>query len=917
MTPLRVLVLEDQQGDADFLIDCLRKAGYEPDWNITATEQTFLSYLNQPFDLILARYDLPGFGALDALRRMQEHDRDIPFIVVAATASEEAAVACMQHGATDYLLRERLARLGTAVAAALEGKRLRDERRQMEAHLRESEERYRQLVELSPDAIVVYNRDAILYINPAGARDLLNEESPAAVIGKPLVDFLHPDFQEWMAQQMDRVAETGVVRNRASITVVSADGRRLELELTSAPIVYQGSPARQVIIRDISERRQAQRALRESEERFRNVFEENPVGMALVGPDMTLQRVNAALCQMLGYRPEDLLNRTFMEFTHPDDVADDLRNAQQLMAGKISSYQMDKRYITSSGAVIWVHLTGVVVRDEGGEPRYGMAIVENITERKLAEDALRESRERYRIITELITDYASSYRQEGDGSITREWITADSFTRMTGYSIEEIESRPVIALYHPDDAQAVQRELDAAWNGTPVHGEYRLLTKNGELRWVSVDRRPIVDERTGRVIRLYGVAQDITARKLAEEELRAHTLRSEALAEISRALAERHRDYRAVLELIVRQISQLLGDACVLTLLTGEAKRVDTVAFYHPDPEARTFMEHLFKSAYGSTKPGIVNHVVELGKPSRVTNVPMEYIRPLVQPEYQPYLDRFGMYSLLVVPLRVQGVVIGTLGVSRDTPDRPYTDVDETFLQDLADRAAQAIENARLFEAVENAREQMRQLAQQVVTVQEEERRRLSRELHDEAGQSLTALKIRLQMLAGAVPADLETVRQSLDEVVKLTDATMHHIRLLAQDLRPPVLDTLDFTTVLASYCRDFARRTRIATDYQGDVLPTLPDTLKTFLYRFLQETLTNVVKHADASQVEVCLNLLPDEVTLMVADNGFGFSPRANGGIGLVGIRERLTLLGGWLEIESAPGEGSRLTAHVPWRRA
>jgi PAS domain S-box-containing protein len=913
MTPLRVLVLEDQQPKADFLLECLRSAGYHPDYMIAANRQAFLASLNEHLDLILARYDLPGFGALEMLSYMQQGSFDIPFIVVATTASEEAAVACMQHGATDYLLWERLARLGTAVSAALERKRLRNERRQMQAHLRDSEERYRQLVELSPDAIVVYDQSGILYINPAGLHDLLNENSPADVIGKSFTDFLRPDYHEWMKQEIDRITESGIARNRASISVVSADGRQLELELTSAPVVYEGKPARQVIIRDISERRQAQRALRDSEERFRKLFEENSVGMALVGPDMTLQKVNAALCQMLGYNESALLDHTFMEFTHPDDVEADLRNARRLMSGEISSYRMDKRYLTANGAVIWVHLTGAVVRDESSGPLYGMAIVENITERKLAEDALRSSEERYRMITELISDYASSYRREADGTYTREWITADSFTRMTGYSIEEIEARPVVDLYHPEDAVEVQRGLDAAWSGTPVHGEYRLLTKCGELRWVSVDRRPILDEQTGRVVRLYGVAKDITARKLAEAELREHTARSEALARISQALTEKHRDYRAVLELIVQQVSCLLGDACVLTLLTGEEKRVETAAFYHPNPEARTFMEQLFKTAYGTTRPGIINRVIELGEPSRLTNVPIEYIRPLMQPEYQSYLDRFGMYSLMVVPLRVQGVAIGTLGVSRETPDRPYTDADQTFLQDLADRAAQAIENARLFEAVASARERMRQLAQQVVTAQEEERKRISRELHDEAGQSLTALKIRLQMLKGEVPSELDVVRRSIEEIVLLTDSTMHQIRLLAQDLRPPVLDTLGFNTVLASYCQDFARRTRIQTEYQGDTLPALPDAVKTFLYRFLQETLTNVVRHADASDVHVTLRLLPDEVSLMVADNGFGFSPHEGSGLGLVGIRERLTLLGGWLEVVSAPGEGSRLTAHIP----
>lgn len=798
MTPLRVLVLEEHLEEAELLFNALRGAGFEPDWKLATTEQDYLTHLQDNPDVILARYDLPDFGALLALRRMQECNLDIPFIVVACTASEEAAVECMHQGATDYLLRERLARLGASIRAALERKRLRDEHRRMEA------------------------------------------------------------------------------------------------------------------------------SLRESEERFRKVFEENPVGMALVGPDFKLLKVNAALCRMLEYSEAELSGKTFMEFTHPEDVEADLRNAQQLMAGEISSYQMEKRYITAGGAIIWVHLTGVIIRGEAGEPLYGMAIVKNITERKLAEEALRESRERYRIITELITDYASCYRVEPDGSTTREWITADSFTRMSGYTADEIDARPLIDLYHPDDAEAMQSGLKMALRGEAVHGEYRLRTKNGELRWVAVDRRPIWDEQQKRVVRLYGVAKDITARKLAEEELRAHNARSEALAEISQALAEKHRNYRAVLDLIVQRVSQLLGDACVLTLMPGEGQPTELVAFYHPNPDARAFMKNMFASSYGSQKDrSIVNRVVETGLPVLLTNIPMEYIRPFIQPEYQSYLDRFGLYSLLVVPLRVQGRVIGTLGVSRDTPEGTYSLVDQIFMQDLADRAAQAVENARLFEQVEQAREQMRQLARQAVTAQEEERRRISRELHDEAGQSLTALKLRLQMLQMEVPPKFESMRQSIGEVVELTDMTMQHIRLLAQDLRPPVLDTLDFATILRGYCRDFARRTQIQTSYEGDNLPALPDSLKTFLYRFLQETLTNVAKHADASEVQVELQCGTDEVSLMVADDGLGFLPdrafglNAASGIGLVGIRERLSLLGGWLEIQSAPGEGSRLTAHIPWERA
>jgi signal transduction histidine kinase len=210
-------------------------------------------------------------------------------------------------------------------------------------------------------------------------------------------------------------------------------------------------------------------------------------------------------------------------------------------------------------------------------------------------------------------------------------------------------------------------------------------------------------------------------------------------------------------------------------------------------------------------------------------------------------------------------------------------------------------------------------LAKQVIYAQEEERRHLSRELHDEAGQALTALKLSLELLRENLPARAEELQRNMKDAIALAELTMARVRVLAHGLRPPALDTLGLNLTLESCCADFARRTQLPIDYSGCEVKGLADAMSICLYRILQEALTNVVKHARARQAVVSLSQDATHVRLVVADNGCGIDPNTTsvmekqGGIGLLGMRERLELLDGRLELESSPNCGLRLVAVLP----
>ena len=279
-----------------------------------------------------------------------------------------------------------------------------------------------------------------------------------------------------------------------------------------------------------------------------------------------------------------------------------------------------------------------------------------------------------------------------------------------------------------------------------------------------------------------------------------------------------------------------------------------------------------------------------------------------------------GLVSGIVVPLVYGNRVAGVLGVFlRRLHTFPEEEVD--LLQALAAESAIALENAQLFEQVDLGRERLLDLTQRVVLAQEEERGRLSRELHDEAGQALTALRISLGLIHDDLPTDAVSLRQRLDETMKLTESITDQLRFLAQALRPPGLEAAGLDSTLEGLCRGFYRRTKVPVEYAGAELPRVPDTIGIHLYRFLQEALTNVSKHAQACRVRVALAHDSEVLSLSVEDDGVGFDvastlgAKPQGGIGLIGMQERLDLLNGRLEITSQPGHGTRLLASVPWR--
>ena len=300
----------------------------------------------------------------------------------------------------------------------------------------------------------------------------------------------------------------------------------------------------------------------------------------------------------------------------------------------------------------------------------------------------------------------------------------------------------------------------------------------------------------------------------------------------------------------------------------------------------------------GGSKTG---RVLQRGRSERVDSV-------LDDPEIdQQTARRMGVRSALYVPLVVRGRPLGVV-IAHDKlgATSSFSDDDVRLTESLATRAATAVD---LSERVS------RDAVRRVVDAQEAERARLARELHDETGQALTSILLGLKSLEERVEsADRGAAFAALRDLVV---ATLHDVRRLAVELRPAVLDDFGLVPALERLRDSISEQGQIAVEVQSDLDgQRLPAEIETALYRIVQESLTNVVKHADASRVTVWLRRPSDRnVELVIHDDGAGFDPNEvrDGGLGLVGMRERVALLGGRMSVESSEGAGTMLTAEVP----
>jgi PAS domain S-box-containing protein len=600
------------------------------------------------------------------------------------------------------------------------------------------------------------------------------------------------------------------------------------------------------------ERAGAIRALEEAERRYRHLVETIPavVWLDRIDEESSNIYMSPQVETMLGY-PVSAWEQdpTFWtKIVHPDDLPGVIEQIGTLTPPR--RYSLEFRVLAADGRTVWVHDEAVPVFEEDGTPRFWQGVWFDVTERHEATESLREAEQRFRTLVEAIP--AVVYLDLLDEDSTNIY-TSPQAEEMFGYPMSEWEADPKkwISLLHPEDRDRVLTQ-QAAQVPEPDRfvSEYRMIAKDGHVVWVHDEAVPLADE-DGRPAYWQGVWFDVTAREEAEAALR-----------------ESEQRYRLVVDNATDLIALIDPDGTiayaspshepVLGYRPEEMVGSSAFAFNAPDDD-RTYRESFTHRSSGAQVP----------PPERFRLVHKDgHLVDLEGVVWQPMLDDAGETRYF-------------LSISRDITE------------------------------LLRAKEERRVLLARVVDAQEDERRRIAVDVHDDPLQAVTALGLRLELLKPHVDPEGAELLRKLGATVERAQTSL---RTLLFELRPPSLDREG----LAAAIRDDLRSNADAFD--SEVVDDMssgdpPPQQRIVLYRIAREALVNVAKHAEASKVWVHLRDLEGGILLRVEDDGTGLAAGGDGGLrfGVSTMRERAELAGGWLRLSPRPEGGTMVECWIP----
>ncbi len=816
------------------------------------------------------------------------------------------------------------------------------ERKRAEEAVVRSEQHYRLLFETMPEG-VVYQDSAgkIVSMNPA-AEEILGR-TPAEFLGRTSVDEEHHTLREdgspfpGLEHPPMMALRTG--REVRNVIMGVFNPRRQAyrwINVSAVPLVRPGEDKPYQVythFSDITELRQAVRALQQSERRFRKLFEADLMGIFITKPDGTFLDCNEAMVKMLGYssREEVLARRSSDFYVDPEFRAEAVR----ILQTKGVYLGQEGRVWRKDGSIAYLLGAAVLLKDEEtGEP-YVQGVAIDITERKRIEEALRRSEERYRKLFEA--NLAGVYLTKLDGTILN---FNEAMQKMLGYDsrAEVFQKRSADFYVDPAFRQELLRQLRQ--DGIVRGREALLRRKDGSALYALGAAALLTDEQTGEQY-IQGVAVDITERKRAEERL-AKSLKDLEFLSVSATRYLETMSSRELFQYTAGQLQAIAGQALIAVSEYGpDTHEVTVRALAGPEDKRQRIVELLGRDPVGllfalteDTRTQMVRGRLEWVKGSLYDLTFHQIPLPLArQIERECRIE-----EIYAMPVYLGEDLIGTVAVATDRVEGLRN---RELLEAIVNQAALALKRTRTEEALreseqalrdltatlesrvarrtaqlEHRARQLQRLTLQLSEAEDQERRRLAEILHDDLQQVLAGAKFHVGLMRK---------RSQSDPALQATGAQVEHMlreaieksRSLSHELSPVVMRHEDFAETLRWLADEIQTKHGLHVDVRahGPICPR-SDAVKTFLYRAAREMLFNVVKHAHVQEARLLARQLGSCLCLSVRDRGRGFDPeqlREAVGFGLLSIHERTELLGGRMRIKSAPGQGSTLFVAVP----
>ena len=725
------------------------------------------------------------------------------------------------------------------------------EYKQVEEALKKSEEKFSKALRESPMALTLTSARDHRYIEVNETFVLLTGYSREETLGRTPFDlglWVGPSMR-W--ELLRKLMAEGSIRDQE--VVIRTKGGRIRVGLGSAELIeIDGEQLVLSAVADITDRKRAEQAMQESEEKFRRVFQDAATGMVMLSPEGRFLAVNRAFCESLGCSEQELIGRDVLSVTHPEDQAISSRAMDQALTDKSGSQRFEKRYFHKNGQVLWGEVSPTLIRDSEGKPEYLVSQVVNITERKRAEQQLRDREAELKEAQRLaqVGNYLWDFR-----SNTIAW--SEELYRIHGRDsiLPPPSYKELSQFFAPESLDRLRAAIEKArLTGVVDDLDLELRRPDGSKRWIAAIGEAVRDA-DDRVVQLRGTVQDITERKQAEDALRESEERFRLIA----------------------------NAAPVMIWKSG----TDKFCTYFNQPwlefTGRPLEAELGNGWAEGVHPGDLPKCLEIYTQSFDSRVPfrMEYRLRRYDGQYR-WIEDTGVP--IVGP---DGSFAGYIGSCADVTDR------------------------------KRGEEALHTVSGKLIEAQEKERRRIARELHDDINQRLAMLAIDLQQLNDIPRLSVVQLRERAGELFKRTTEISSDIQLLSHRLHSSSLEYLGLVPAAEGFCREFAKHQKVKIDFvQSNVPSHLPSEVALGLFRVLQEALRNAVKHSGVRKFEVGLLGVSGGIQLKVRDSGKGFDPEAaesGQGLGLVSMRERVSLLKGTISILSKPEFGTEITVRIP----
>lgn len=680
--------------------------------------------------------------------------------------------------------------------------------------------------------------------------------------GKQKIDFemfvnqIHPDDRMPVTKRLNKAIDKSTSYLTEEFRFKTANGEYRNF-YDRAHIIYdnKGKPVRIIgAMQDITESENAKKAILQSEEKFRTIIEQALDGIFIADENAFFIEVNSAGCKMLGYSLTELQKIRFLDLIPAEDIAANPVRITTIEKG--SSLINERRLIRKDGTFIDVEVSARRLLDG----RY-QSIARDITERKKVAEKLVEKEKKLQQVLASIAD--NFYVIDTNYNIVIINKVAERNLEIAWGKRVSIGTN-LLDVIPGKGEEPIRENFEKAFAGEGI--EYEMHLSHPDLpTCVLIQFSPVINE-SGRITGVSVIAKDISERKRTEELIRESEERYRALVENAPEALVVFDEKKLMFVNASESATRLFGMSIEDLLKIGP---VDVSPKYQPDGRLSAEMAPVYiQKAINGEKPSFEwTHCKKSGE--------------LISCEVW----------LVRLPAENEVLIRGSI-------------VDIT-------------ERNEAKELLQKSYEDIRQLASNLQTIREDERTKMAREIHDELGQQLTGLKMDLHWLSRKVQNGEEDINKKIQGSIELINATIATVRKIATDLRPSILDDLGLLAALEWQGDEFEKRsgTKVLFINNAGELKVLPG-ISTELFRIYQELLTNIARHAKASLVTSSLVVDDKKLYFSIADNGIGFNKDSIANkrtLGLLGIKERTSLIGGTYEINSKPGKGSETIISIP----